>query len=132
MQRIKFDQRSVVIVVMKMSCVRRLFGYNMTLLLLILWCNLSVSLGYALRLLPSPIHARKLQAGIPYKIQIFLSLDYLNDTIAVLFESANMTSSNDVTSHFCFAVNTQVRSAQVGSISIGFCSSHLVLPIRFT
>jgi hypothetical protein len=93
------------------------FDNIMTLLSLVMWCKLAVSLKDDKHLLPpSPIHARKLQSGIPYNVQIFLSLDYLNDTIAVLFESANTTSSNDVTSHFCFAVNFQVSLAQTDAI----------------
>lgn len=63
--------------------------------------------------LSQPIQGRKLQSGIPYNVQLFLSLDYLNETIAALFESANTTPSNDVTAHFCFAVSSQVCSSLV-------------------
>jgi hypothetical protein len=114
------DQRSVVMeVIMLFRQQTRLLDNIMTILLLVLWCKPAISLNLSLekhekRLHPSPIFVRTLQAGIPYNVQLFLSLDYLNDTIAAQFESTNVTPSNDATTHFCYAVNFQVRSVQVG------------------
>lgn len=91
----------------------RLLGI-LFIVFLVLWYKLNFSDSLSLekngkRLLPSrTFHARKAQVGIPFNVHLFLSLDYLNETIAMLFETANTTNSNDVTAHFCSAVNSQV------------------------
>jgi hypothetical protein len=52
---------------------------------------------------------RHLQSGIPYKVNLFLSLDYVNDTVAMQFETSQIIPSTNATAHFCYAVNKQVR-----------------------
>lgn len=51
---------------------------------------------------------RSLQTGIPYKVNLLLALDYLNDTVAVQFETSDLVPSTNASTHFCYAVNTQV------------------------
>jgi hypothetical protein len=53
--------------------------------------------------------SRNLQSGIPYRVELFLALDYLNDTIAIQFESSKSILPSSAVVHFCSAVNTQVR-----------------------
>jgi hypothetical protein len=53
--------------------------------------------------------SRNLQSGIPYRVELFLALDYLNDTIAIQFESLKSILPSSAVAHFCSAVNTQVR-----------------------
>lgn len=51
---------------------------------------------------------RSLQTGIPYKVNLILGLDYLNDTVAVQFENSDPVPSTNASTHFCYAVNNQV------------------------
>lgn len=51
---------------------------------------------------------RSLQTGIPYKVNLLLALDYLNDTVAAQFETSDSVPSTNASTHFCYAVNTQV------------------------
>jgi hypothetical protein len=53
---------------------------------------------------------RNLQTdGIPYKVNLYLSLDYVNDTVAFQFEASEIIPSTNATIYFCYAVNKQVR-----------------------
>jgi hypothetical protein len=52
---------------------------------------------------------RNLQSGIPYKVNLLLALDYLNETTALQFETSESVPSTSASIHFCYAVNTQVR-----------------------
>jgi hypothetical protein len=51
---------------------------------------------------------RNLQTGIPYKVNLLLALDYLNETVALQFETSDTVPSTNASTHFCYAVNTQV------------------------
>jgi hypothetical protein len=62
--------------------------------------------------------SRNLQSGIPYRVELFLALDYLNDTIAIQFESSESILPSSAVVHFCSAVNTQVRLIAVSSREI--------------
>ena len=52
---------------------------------------------------------RNLQIGIPYKVNLLLALEYLNETVALQFETSDSVPSTNASTHFCYAVNTQVR-----------------------
>ena len=46
-------------------------------------------------------------AAVPYRVQLFLALFYLNNDVAAEFESSS-PSWSEALSHFCKTVNTQV------------------------
>ena len=50
---------------------------------------------------------RHLQQTRTYDVQLFLALKYLDDSLASLFEAQD--TNNEAMSHFCMAVNAQVR-----------------------
>ena len=52
---------------------------------------------------------RKLQSETPYRVRLYLALEYLNNTAASKIESSNMIPSTASAIHFCAAVNSQVR-----------------------
>lgn len=57
--------------------------------------------------------ARNLQDTVAYDVQLFLSLQYLNDSIAMKLETPGV--SNDVSMHFCQSINEQAMGPQVMS-----------------
>lgn len=73
---------------------------------------------------------RNLQSGIPYKVNLLLALDFVNDTIALQFETSDIVPSTNASTHFCYAVNTQVcltfdyytsLSLQYSNLQIAIC-----------
>lgn len=65
-------------------------------------------------------HHRDLQSSNStyelYRVTLVLALSYLNDAVALNLES--MDSSNELVSHFCMAVNTQVRRVIISLITL--------------
>lgn len=57
---------------------------------------------------------RTLQSsGTPYRVELVLALQYLNDTVASEIESSITIPSNDDAFHFCKSVNHQVSLIHV-------------------
>ena len=76
---------------------------------IVLLCGMASAVSTYVELPCQPQLRRRLQeTATPYAFNISLALEYLEPAMATQLESADIT--NEVVSHFCNSVNTQVRS----------------------